>query len=156
MPEVEPDRQLRPPVVECLLAFDFGTRFVGVAIGNTLNAEARPLRVIEHRSNDQLFAAITRLLDEWAPDRLIVGVPRHIDGAAHDMTARAERFARQLEGRFSRPVHRVDERYSSVEADRVAGAAESGLRSTRRNDAQAASVILRQYLGDASGRSHVH
>ena len=155
MPEVDPARQLGPQAVECLLAFDFGTRFVGVAIGNTLNAEARPLRVIEHRSNDQLFAAITRLLDEWAPDRLVVGVPRHIDGEAHEMTARAERFARQLEGRFSKPVHRVDERYSSVEADRGLGV-EPGLRSTRRNDALAASVILRQYLGNVSGGAHVH
>lgn len=168
------------PTAQCLLGFDYGTRFVGVAIGNTLTADARPLSVIEHRSNEELFSAIARLLAEWAPDGLVVGVPRHPDGTAHEMTARAERFARQLEGRFGRPVRRVDERYSSVEADDTTrahgtsgsaqGSARSNLaatsgrgasrndslavsaRATSRNDAVAASVILRQYL-DAITRS---
>jgi len=149
------------PIAQCLLGFDYGTRFVGVAIGNTLSADARPLSVIEHRSNEQLFSAIARLLADWEPDSLVVGVPRHPDGTAHEMTARAERFARQLEGRFGRSVRRVDERYSSVEADdnvRTHGASgasrgptrnaalAAAARGTTRNDAVAASLILRQYL----------
>jgi putative Holliday junction resolvase len=145
------------PAALCLLGFDFGTRFVGVAIGNTLTAEARPLAVIEHRSNEQLFSAIARLLVDWEPAGLIVGVPRHPDGTAHEMTARAERFARQLEGRFGRNVYRVDERYSSVEADGLARAEALArpARSPSRNDAQAASVILRQYLAAIKEGAHV-
>lgn len=145
------------PAALCLLGFDFGTRFVGVAIGNTLTAEARPLAVIEHRSNEQLFTAIARLLVDWAPAGLIVGVPRHPDGTAHEMTARAERFARQLEGRFGRPVHRVDERYSSVEADGLArlDTPTRPSRSASRNDAGAAAVILGQYLSAISEDAHV-
>lgn len=146
----------------CLLAFDFGTRHVGVAIGNTVSADARPLSMIEHRSNDQLFAAIGVLVEQWQPDRLVVGVPRHPDGAPHEMTSRSERFARQLEGRFARPVARVDERYSSTEADALADesrrseAARGRRHSTRRqgtravrNDASAAALILRQYLNES-------
>ena len=137
-----PPGQSSRPIAQCLLGFDYGTRFVGVAIGNTLSADARPLSIIEHRSNEQLFSAIARLLVDWGPDSLVVGVPRYPDGTAHEMTARAERFARQLEGRFRQPVRRVDERYSSVEADGASGSA----RGMSRNDAVAASVILRQYL----------
>jgi putative Holliday junction resolvase len=147
----------------CLLAFDFGTRHVGVAIGNTVSADARPLSVIEHRSNDQLFAAIGLLLEQWQPDRLVVGVPRHPDGAPHEMTGRSERFARQLEGRFARPVARVDERYTSTEADTIEGESrrhraasgrygQSGRRAAGRadrNDASAAALILRQYLNES-------
>jgi putative Holliday junction resolvase len=144
------------PAALCLLGFDFGTRFVGVAIGNTLTAEARPLEVIEHRSNEQLFSAIARLLVDWEPAGLIVGVPRHPDGSPHEMTARAERFARQLEGRFGRNVHRVDERYSSVEADGLTRTKALGrpARSASRNDAQAASVILGQYLAAITEGAH--
>ena len=150
-----------PSAQLCLLAFDFGTRHVGVAIGNTVSADARPLSVIEHRSNDQLFAAIGKLLECWQPDRLVVGVPRHPDGEPHEMTARCERFARQLEGRFARPVLRVDERYSSTEADALVDEARwrDGTRLPRtqvsragastRNDASAAALILRQYLHES-------
>lgn len=147
-----------PAPVQCLLGFDFGTRFVGVAIGNTLSGDSRPLSVIEHRSNEQLFSAISRLLADWSPDRLVVGIPRHPDGNAHEMTTRAERFARQLEGRFGRSVQRVDERYSTVEADGTArgGGSPGQRRVDSRNDAHAAAVILRQYLAQTSEECHDH
>lgn len=150
----------RPALAHCLLGFDFGTRHVGVAIGNTISADARPLSVIEHRSNDRLFAAIGELLERWQPDRLVVGIPRHPDGESHEMTGRCERFARQLEGRFARPVSRVDERYSSTEAD--ARLAEARGRapgrtprkgSDARNDASAAALILRQYLNESQAQA---
>jgi putative Holliday junction resolvase len=162
MPETCPGRAgTAQSAPQCLLAFDFGTRHVGVAIGNTVSADARPLSVIEHRSNDQLFAAIGKLLECWQPDRLVVGIPRYPDGEPHEMTGRCERFARQLEGRFARPVLRVDERYSSTEADALVD--EARLRdATRlrrspgprpgisdRNDASAAALILRQYLHES-------
>ncbi len=118
------------------LAFDFGLRRVGVAAGNSLTRQATPLRTIA-AEGDERFAAIGRLVAEWQPDALIVGVPLHPDGAPHDNTRRAQRFARQLHGRFRLPVHEVDERYSTTDASA------SGARDL---DAAAAAIILDQYL----------
>ena len=119
-----------------LLAFDFGTRRVGVAAGNTLLRTAQPLRTVA-AEGDARWAAIAALIAEWQPDALVVGVPFHPDGAPHDNTRRAQRFARQLHGRFGLPVHAVDERYTTTEA-RSMGAADA--------DAAAAALILGQYL----------
>jgi putative Holliday junction resolvase len=119
-----------------LLAFDFGTRSVGVASGNTLTRTATPLNTVNSEGAAR-FAAIDALIREWQPDALVVGVPWHPDGAAHVNTRRAQRFARQLQGRFHLPVHEVDERYSTVEA--AAGGA-SDL------DAASAAIILEQFL----------
>jgi putative holliday junction resolvase len=118
------------------LAFDFGLKRVGVAAGNSLMREASPLRTIA-AEGEQRFIDIGRLIDEWQPDALIVGVPVHPDGTPHDNTRRAQRFARQLQGRFRLPVHEVDERYSTTEA------AASGARDL---DAASAAIILDQYL----------
>ena len=124
---------------ETLLGFDFGTVRVGAAVGNTVTASARPLAQIDNRVSARCFDAIGQLLSEWQPQRLVVGRPVHPDGTPHDMTSRCERFARQLHGRFGLPVELVDERYSSVEA-------EAGSPHARDTDAQAAAIILRQYL----------
>ena len=118
------------------LSFDFGTRRVGVAMGNSLLKSAAPLKTLAVEG-DARFAAIQSLIDEWQPDALVVGVPFHPDGAPHDNTRRAQRFARQLHGRFRLPVHEVDERYTTTEA-LAAGAADA--------DAAAAALILDQYL----------
>ncbi|MFT3956900.1 MAG: Holliday junction resolvase RuvX [Piscinibacter sp.] len=125
-----------PTAPRSFLAFDFGLKRVGVASGNSLTRQATPLRTIA-AEGDERFAAIGRLIDEWRPDALIVGVPVHPDGAPHDNTRRAQRFARQLHGRFRLPVHEVDERYSTTEA--AAGGA-------RDLDAASAAVILEQFL----------
>ena len=118
------------------LAFDFGTKRVGVASGNTLLGTGHPLRTLDS-TGDARFAAISALLSEWKPAALLVGVPFHPDGAAHDNTLRAQRFARQLHGRFGLPVHEVDERYTTTEA-LAAGAKDA--------DAAAAALILDQFL----------
>lgn len=120
------------------LAFDFGTRRVGVATGNTLTGNAQPLRTLV-AEGDARFEAIGRLIKEWQPDALVVGVPFHPDGAPHDNTERARRFARQLHGRFKLPVHEVDERYSTTEA-RSLGAHDI--------DAVSAAIILDQFFAD--------
>jgi putative Holliday junction resolvase len=117
------------------LAFDFGLKRVGVASGNTLLGQARALTTVSHEG-DRRFARIEALIAEWQPDALVVGVPFHPDGAEHDNTHRARRFARQLHGRFRLPVHEVDERYSTTEAAREGGDV----------DAASAAVILDQYL----------
>ncbi|MDP1692557.1 MAG: Holliday junction resolvase RuvX [Burkholderiaceae bacterium] len=120
-----------------LLAFDFGTRRVGVASGNRVTHTATPLTTLAHDNAEARFAAIGQLIAEWQPAALVVGVPRHPDGAAHDNTRRVERFARQLHGRFGLPVHEVDERYTTTEA--LAMGAEDV-------DAAAAALILEQYF----------
>ena len=122
-----------------LLSFDFGTRRVGVASGNTVTRTATPLATLA-AEGDARFDAIARLLREWAPDALVVGVPRHPDGAAHAMTAAAQKFAASLRGRFKKPVFEVDERYTSAEAE-AAGA--------RDVDAAAAALILEQFFRES-------
>ena len=119
-----------------LLAFDYGTRRVGVAVGNTFLNQAQPLTTVA-AEGDARFSALGRLIAEWQPSALVVGVPFHPDGAAHDNTLRARRFARQLHGRFRLPVHEVDERYTTTEA-LAAG--------ERDADAAAAAIILDQFF----------
>jgi putative Holliday junction resolvase len=121
------------------LAFDFGTRRIGVASGNTLLRRATPLKTLSGE-RDARFVAIAKLIAEWQPDALVVGVPFHPDGAPHDNTRRAQAFARQLHGRFKLAVHQVDERYTTTEA-LAQGACFADA------DAAAAAIILDQYLG---------
>jgi putative Holliday junction resolvase len=123
-------------VPQTLLAFDYGLRRTGTAVGNSLTRTARPLRTIA-AEGDARFAAIAALLAEWQPDALVVGVPFHPDGAEHDNTRRARRFARQLHGRFGLAVHEVDERWSTTEA-LAAGARDA--------DAAAAALLLEQWF----------
>jgi len=120
------------------LAFDFGTRRVGVAVGNTLTGDARALKTVA-AEGDARFAQLAALVAEWQPAALVVGIPFHPDGAPHDNTRRAQRFARQLHGRFQLPVHEVDERYSTTEAlTDGADAADA--------DSASAAIILNQFL----------
>ena len=118
------------------LAFDFGARRVGTAIGNSMLRRAQALKTVA-AVGDARFNAIAALIADWHPDALVVGVPFHPDGAQHDNTLRARRFARQLQGRFGLPVHEVDERYTTTEA--LAGGASDA-------DAAAAAIILDQFL----------
>jgi putative holliday junction resolvase len=125
-----------PADQQSFLAFDFGTQRTGVAVGNRLTRTGQAIQTIK-AEGDARFAPIASLIKEWQPDALVVGVPRHPDGNAHEMTQRAQRFARQLAGRFNLPVHEVDERYSSVEA------AAQGAKDL---DAESARIILEQFL----------
>jgi putative holliday junction resolvase len=126
-----------------LLAFDYGEKRIGVAVGNSLTRQARALVVVPNRSREYRFEAVAKLIGEWKPDELVVGLPSHPDGTPHEMTRLAKRFGNQLNGRFNLPVSWVDERYSSVEAE--AGLRERGA-SADMLDAEAARVILQQYL----------
>ncbi|WP_027796634.1 Holliday junction resolvase RuvX [Paraburkholderia acidipaludis] len=130
-----------------LLAFDYGEKRIGVALGNALTHSARPLTVIQNRNRDYRFEAVGALLREWQPDLLVVGLPSHPDGAPHAMTQQAKRFGNQLNGRFNLPVVWVDERYSSVDAEARLRERGDGLDEL---DAEAACVILQQYLDERS------
>ena len=124
-------------MVDIVLGFDFGVKRIGIAMGNTLTGQAQPLTVIKAIDNATRFQLIGALINEWKPARLIVGEPRHPDGAEHDMTLRSRRFANQLHGRFNLPVELVDERYSSAVIPQRRGEI---------IDAKAAAIILQQYF----------
>ena len=126
-------------MVDIVFGFDFGVKRIGIAMGNTLTGQAQPLRVIAAIDNATRFKIIGELIAEWRPARLVVGEPRHPDGAEHDMTLRSRRFANQLHGRFNLPVELVDERYSSAVIPAKRG---------EHIDAKAAAIILPQYFDD--------
>ncbi len=124
------------PTLQSFLAFDYGLKRTGVAVGNRLTRTATPQRTIR-AEGDARFAPIQAAVKEWQPDAIVVGVPFHPDGASHENTERARRFARQLRGRLGLPVFEVDERYTTTEA------LSEGARDA---DAAAACIILEQFL----------
>ena len=125
-----------PSQFHTFLAFDFGLKRTGVAVGSRMLRTATPQPTIRAEGQERLAQALQRIR-EWQPDALVVGVPFHPDGASHDNTARARKFARQLRAASGLPVYEVDERYSTTEA-LSGGAADA--------DAGAACVILEQFL----------
>jgi putative holliday junction resolvase len=125
-----------PSHFQTFLALDYGAQRTGVAVGNRLLRRASPRATIKAKGESRL-AAVEAAVREWQPDALVVGVPFHPDGASHDNTLRARKFARQLRGRLKLPVYEVDERYSTTEA-LAQGASDP--------DAGAACVILEQFL----------
>ena len=130
-----------------LLAFDFGEKRIGVAVGELQLKQAHPLATVRGERNDDRFAAIGELIAEWQPVRLVVGRPLSVAGQPHNMTARCARFANQLRGRFNLPVSEVDERFTS--ADATSRLHEAGLdsRQARQHvDSVAAQLILQGYF----------
>lgn len=123
-----------------ILAFDFGLKRIGVAIGNTLLKKAEPLAIIHEAANTAKFNAVESLVMEWKPVTFVVGLPLHADGTEHDMTKRCRRFANQLHGRFSIDTVLVDERFSSCVLNFKQGEAD---------DAHAAALILQQYFDES-------
>jgi putative Holliday junction resolvase len=122
-----------------VMAFDYGTQRIGVAVGNTLTKLGQPLKTIAEPNSDVRFKVIEDLIKEWQPNRLVVGLPCHPDGTEHEMSQKARRFGNQLSGRFQLPVDWVDERYTSAVLE--------GDPDMRDNlDAQSAALILEQYF----------
>ncbi len=127
-----------------LLAFDFGEARIGVAVGNTELGIPHPVETIAFDDNERRFARIGELIAEWQPQRLVVGLPCHLDGTEHEMSRLARKFANRLNGRFNLPVDLVDERLSSAAAS--AALNETGLRGRRQKPAldQAAAMQILQ------------
>ncbi len=125
-----------PAHLTSFIGIDFGIKRTGMAVGNRMLGTAQALGSIQAQG-DARFAQIAQRIQEWQPDALVIGVPYHPDGAAHENTARAKKFGRQLHGRFGLPVFEVDERYSTTEA------LASGARDA---DAASACIILEQFL----------
>ncbi len=124
---------------QTILAFDYGEKRIGVAVGNTLTKTAEPLKIIQQQFQYERFKALEQLIIEWQPQLLVVGLPKHPDSAEHEMTQKAKRFGNQLHGRFQKEVVWVDERYTSVSV-------KDG------NDALAAQLILQQYLQELGSK----
>lgn len=133
-----------------VLAFDFGLRRIGIALGETLLGQARPLTVIDAESNAARFKTIGELIRDWQPVLLVVGLPHAVDGGEHEMSARCRRFAEQLEDRYRLPVQLIDERFSSTEADARLAADGLDWRARKQQvDAVAAQIILQDYFDAA-------
>jgi len=130
-----------------VLAFDFGSRYLGVAVGEDAMRVAHPLATIDARGAAARFAAIAKLVAEWRPVRFVVGLPLGPEGERHLLAPRVERFARQLEGRFGRPVTFVDERLSSAEAGmRLRAIGRGGRRGRDLAHPVSAQVILQDHF----------
>lgn len=141
-----PERSAATILGQIALGFDFGRLRIGVAVGDAITGSARPLCVLPTRQQRPDWDAIARLIAEWRPDLLVVGVPRHADETANVVTEAALRFSRQLQGRFHLPVATIDERLSSWEAGQHLS--KSGRRRGNASplDAQAAAVILESWF----------
>lgn len=130
-----------------VLAFDFGERRIGIAVGEHLINNANPLTTIDNESNEVRFATITQLINEWQPKLLVVGLPLSLDGSETEVTQLCKKFARRLNGRFNLPVIMIDERYSSAEASQLLN--ETGIKGRAQKamlDQVAAQTILRSYF----------
>jgi len=134
------------PKALTILSFDYGTRRVGLAVGNSITQSGQALKTITAPNSDALFQEIESILKEWQPDQLAVGRPVHPDGSPHEMTAKAVRFGNQLHGRFHLPVNWVDERYTSA-------VLEGDPKMHDNLDAHSAVLILEQYFAEQSVRS---
>ena len=136
-----------------VLAFDFGTKRIGVAFGNTLTRAAHPLTTVDAPQREPQLAAIAALIDEWRPAQLVVGLPVHADGTPHAMTTRAREFASLLASRFGVPVALADERYTSIAATQSLRAAGRGGRAARAaRDETAAQIILQAWFDGPDDR----
>ena len=134
-----------------VLAFDFGERRIGIAVGEHLIKSANPLTTIDNESNEVRFNLITDLVKQWQPKLLVVGLPLSLDGAETEVTQLCKKFARRLNGRFNLPIVLIDERYSSVEASQLLN--ESGIKGRAQKamlDQVAAQTILRSYFDSLS------
>lgn len=136
-----------PDITGTLLAFDFGEKRIGVAVGETMLKVAHPLTTISAEENEVKFTQIGALIAEWRPNLLVVGLPMHMDGESHLLTQLAKKFAQRLEGRFNLPVIMIDERLTSVEAAQSLN--EMGIKGREQKamlDAVAAQSILQSYF----------
>jgi putative Holliday junction resolvase len=143
------------PISGTLLAFDFGIKRIGIAIGNSLTTSARPLTTINDEKNYVRFSSIASLISEWQPAALVVGLPCNDDGTPHEMTALCRRFANRLKGRFNLPTLLVDERYTSAAASAVLD--EEGIHGRNQKsyiDQYAAQQILQAYFDEPSAGIH--
>lgn len=132
------------PGAGTVLGFDFGTQRIGVAAGQGITATAHAVAVLPARDGKPDWQAVTRLLAEWRPEALVVGLPLNMDGTEQELTRLARRFGRQLAGRYNLPVYEMDERLTSVEARQNLGR----YHPDTAVDDEAARLILESWLAE--------
>ncbi|MDH5480191.1 MAG: Holliday junction resolvase RuvX [Nitrosomonas sp.] len=146
---LDSDTNAQPSLEGTVLAFDFGKKRIGVAVGNSLLGLAQPLVTLNSDVTAQRFAAIEKLIETWRPVLLVVGLPTHADGTAHELTHLSQRFARRLAGRFKIKVVLKDERYTSIIAS--AALREAGVKGKKQKpvlDQIAAQQILQSFFDE--------
>ena len=151
MPDLGGQITVAPPLKGTFLAFDFGTKRIGIAVGNSISCTTQPLITLHGEQNEQRFTAIESLIREWQPSALVVGLPCNDDGSPHEMTRLCRRFANRLKGRFSLPALLVDERYTSAAASSQLN--DAGIRGIKQKpllDQVAAQQILQAYFDEPS------
>ena len=134
---------------QTLLGFDYGTRRIGVAVGQQITHTVTPLTTLACSNETPDWQAISKLIEAWQPDKLVVGLPLHLDGSTQPLTAKAQRFGNQLKGRYNLPVEMVDERLTSHEAE-TRLAKHKGKSAKTDIDALAAALILQSWLDQNS------
>lgn len=137
-----------------LLGFDYGSKRIGVAVGQELTRNAHGLRTLHNNHSGPDWPAISELIREWQPDLLVIGMPHNMDDRPHPLAAQVENFGKQLEQRYNLPVAWVDERLTSLEAE--AQLAESGKSRRHKRDKAnidklAAAIILQTWLNSQAG-----
>ena len=151
MQAINNDKTIQLTFTGTALGFDFGLKRIGVASGEHLLGIAHPLTTLNVESNEDRFNQIARLVDEWEPSTLVVGLPLTLDGEEHEVTLLCKKFARRLDGRFGLPVVMIDERLSSAEASQ--SLKEIGISGRKQKpvlDQIAAQVILQSYFDTIS------
>jgi putative Holliday junction resolvase len=139
--------KIESPLAGTTLAFDFGEKRIGVAVGNLELGLAHPLTTISNENREKCFTSIAQLISDWQPVLLVVGLPVYADGTEHELTRRSRQFARRLEGRFGIPAVFVDERYTSISADiALREASVKGRKQKHLLDQVAAQLILQSYF----------
>ncbi len=133
--------------IKTVLGFDYGERRIGIATGQTISQSAAPLITLNAINQKPDWSSIEKIINEWKPDALIVGIPRYLNGDASDMTEKAERFCRQLEGRFRLPIYTVNESLSSSEAEqRLKQTRKIDQHNKHEIDKMAAAIIVQRWL----------
>ena len=134
-------------MIQTVLGFDFGEQRIGVASGQTITASASPVTTLTAVNQKPDWQAIEKLIEDWRPDALIVGIPTYLDGSPSDMTRRAQRFGRQLQGRFNLPVYEVNESLTSFEAEQeLKKNKKLGQHNKQDIDKMAAAIIVQSWL----------
>ena len=136
------------------LAFDYGEKYIGVAVGSSHSRRAEPVTTLRGSAKNPDWVGISKLMEEWRPHTLVVGLPLNMDGSANPMTRAARKFGQRLKERYNLPVHMVDERLSTLAARDILNEAGVPMRRHKsRLDQAAAQTILQAFLNEIPGET---
>ncbi|MHB8534025.1 MAG: Holliday junction resolvase RuvX [Sulfuricaulis sp.] len=144
----------KPVEAQTFLAFDYGEKYIGVAVGSRHTRQAEPVTTLRGSAKNPDWTRLSRLIEEWRPDALVVGLPLNMDGSANPMSRAARAFGQRLQDRYNLPVHMADERLSTLAAREILNEAGVPMRRHKtRLDKVAAQTILQAYLNELPGET---